>query len=138
MARQYESLEQILQYVFDFQNKKLRVDASGATIDATIDGVTIDPATDFRPKTYQVTALGQITFGGFSIKSITIKALSNNPGYVRIGKSNVDVSTTEFYLLSPGESLSFGLDADTTSIYYAPHPGEPVGNYYLTVFATNA
>ena len=47
MARQYESLEQILQYVFDFTNKRLRVDASGATIEATIDGVTIDPATDF-------------------------------------------------------------------------------------------
>jgi hypothetical protein len=134
------NMEQILQLVYQEVGQKLRVDASGATITANIDGVTIDPPTDFRPKTYTVSNTPQsITFGGgFNIKGLIIKTLNTNPGYIRIGKANVFSTTDEFYLQSPGESLNVPLDVNTTAIYFVNHPGETAGTYKITVMAVNA
>jgi hypothetical protein len=127
---------QILQDVHDLDNHRLKVDIGGATIDANIGDVTVAPSTDFRPRTYTVTGTPTaITFGGFAVTGITIKALAN-PGFVRIGKSDVLSSPTNFYLLSPSESLSMSLDS-SVGVYFCLHPGEPAGDYFITVLAIN-
>lgn len=130
-------LQQILQFVYDPDLRRLRTDISGATIDATIGDVSITPGDAFRARTIVANNTVQsISYSGFTIKGIIIKALSENPGYVKILQSNNPAA--DFYLLSPGESLNIPLQASVAIIYFMQDPGSnPVGTYTITTFAVN-
>jgi hypothetical protein len=131
-----QDLQQILQYVYDPDTRRLRTDITGATIDATIGDVTITPGDAFRARTFTVSALVQvIDYSGFPIQGIIIKALSENPGYIKILQSNS--LSADFYLLSPGESLNIPLQATVSPIYFSYDTGSPAGTYKITTFAVN-
>lgn len=129
-------LQQILQFVYDPDLRRLRTDITGATIDATIGDVTITPGDAFRARTFTVdNTVQSISYSGFPIKGIIIKALSENPGYIKILQSNSP--SADFYLLSPGESLNIPLQATVSPIYFSLNPGSPAGTYIITTLAVN-
>jgi hypothetical protein len=131
------SLEQILQYVFDFSERRLRVDASGVTLDAVVGDVTITPGDAFRAKTYIATASEQsIVFSGFQIKQIILKSLSENPGYIRIGGPGISAAS-DYYLVSPGETVNIPIQGDVAPIYFVLDTGAPAGTYRLSVLSVN-
>lgn len=130
------SLDQILQRVYDNDGRRLRVDASGITLDAVIGDVQIEPGDAFRANTLTVTTSPQaITLSGFAIRGIIIKSLSENPGYIRVG--NASLAAGSFYLLSPGETLNIPIKGDVSPIYAMLHAGQPAGTYEITVLAVN-
>jgi hypothetical protein len=119
---------------------KAKVNASGEILVSTTGDVNANfpPPTDFAPRTVTVTTSPQaITIPGITITSVALKALGENAGYIRIGKSNVLSSPTNFYLLSPGESLNLPLAASTEPIYYVIDVDSPPATYKLTFVAVN-
>ena len=98
----------------------------------------VPPPTDFRVVTLQATTTAKaITFSNFTINNVAIKSLSENSGYIRIGKSTILGASDNYYLLSPGESLNLALAASDEPLYYAIDPDAPAGNYRITVAASN-
>lgn len=81
----------------------------------------VEPPSDFRAGTYTITGVATaITFTGIVLQSISIKAPSDNVGNVRIGKSDV---ATNFYLMSPGESVNLFVTASSSPVYFMADTG---------------
>jgi hypothetical protein len=112
-------------------NNELLVNINGGA-------VSTPPPTNFASRTYTVSNTPTaISIPGFSITSVAIKALGTNLGYVRIGKSDVLSSSTNFYLLSPSESLNIPLAASDEPLYYVKDPDSPAGTYVITLMVVN-
>jgi len=106
--------------------RKTSVEIAGGDVD-----VTVQPSTDFAPITLTVTTSLQTLSFPFAPTSVLIKALKENPGYVKILKTG----GTDFYLMDPGEPVTIPITNASTTIDYTRDAG--AGTYQITVIAVN-
>ena len=66
-------------------------------------------------KTISVSGTAEILMAATATHSVTVKALLANTGDVYVGDS--DVTTSNGYPLSPGETISIDVDHELASIY---------------------
>lgn len=72
--------------------------------------------TDFRAATLTAsTTATAISFPGFTPISVSIYSLPENQVPIRIGKSDIN---SNYFLLTPGSSISLPLQMATTAVYY--------------------
>jgi hypothetical protein len=111
------NLDQIGQRVYQDNQDALRIiSVEPLTIGGDAEfNIQLTPPTDFRVTTLIVTNTPQnITFAGFDIVSISIRALDTNNGNVRVGKSS-DINTN-FYLLDPSGVFSQNVQASASPV----------------------
>lgn len=103
----------------------LKVDNQGRLITTTTGTFTAEvsdiPPDDFRVQTYTISGTPTaISFALFDIVAISISVLSDNIGYVRIGKSDV---ATNHFLAAPGSSLNMDVNGSDSPVYFQADPG---------------
>jgi hypothetical protein len=103
----------------------LKVDSQGRLITVTTGTfsaqVTDVPPDDFRVQTYTISATPTaIIFTLFDIVAVSISVLSDNIGYVRIGKADV---ATNHFLAAPGSSLNMDVNGSDSPVFFQADPG---------------
>lgn len=107
------------------------LDGCGGT--TTVTGTVtanVPPSTDFDAKTLTVTTTPTTLTFAVSPKAILIKALAENPGYVKIQKTGA----ATFYLMSPGEPITVPISTAVTIDFFRD---AGAGTYQITVLAVN-